>query len=749
MARNIEVVLELDNKQYNQAIKQSQKNTKDFEKGSVDSANAVRNAFIALGGAAVLKSIVDVGAEFQGLRNSLNVVFGSVDAGTAAFDRVNTFAQSTQFSVQTLTQAFVQLKGAGVEPTEELLMTFADTASVTTDQMGTFQAALDLVSRSTAGGLGLEDLNRLADRGIPVFTILQEKLGLARLEISEFGKTAEGADIIISALLEGLQEDVGGALTNRLQDIEIVTSNLGIAFDNLKNALFETFGDTASVAIQGLTDAVNRLADNTEAINSLAKVFAGLVTVILSFGAVRGITALMNVFEKRLFSLFTRMGDGRTKTKGLADAFRGLFLQSKGSKFDDVTKGLNGTNRAVAETSKRVFTFTGGLATLSRTLLRFAGIAGIAFTVFEAGKLIFSLFKEEQEEVAEATEEVTEKTKVNTEALIEQNRQRELAIIAEEAFQKGLRGTTKAIQEQTSAFDKNDPLFEYQEFLSKIIGESNALAVEQVFAGRALQFLNDLFDKGGIALRTYEIAVERLNGILGIQNEELTEGEKAFESFNDRIGLGAVTITEYLELQRQLQALIEKYPELFEEAAKATDNLDDALKENEGIASFLQTLGRAQKALSQDLATALVEGKSASEAFQQFFKKLVVQLIADALRLAVIQPILGSLFGISFGAGGAISGLTGGGLFGFLGGRADGGPVMRNKPYIVGERGPELFVPGAAGTIVPNEALSMGGGTTVNYNIQAVDAQSFQALVARDPEFIFAVTEAGRRRLPQ
>ena len=74
---------------------------------------------------------------------------------------------------------------------------------------------------------------------------------------------------------------------------------------------------------------------------------------------------------------------------------------------------------------------------------------------------------------------------------------------------------------------------------------------------------------------------------------------------------------------------------------------------------------------------------------------------------------------------------------------------MKNKPYIVGERGPELFVPGQSGGIVPNEALGMGGGTTVNYNIQAVDAQSFQALVARDPEFIFAVTEAGRRRLPQ
>ena len=57
MARSIEVVLELDNKQYNRSIKQSQKQTKDFETSGVSSANNLRNAFIALGGAAVIKSL--------------------------------------------------------------------------------------------------------------------------------------------------------------------------------------------------------------------------------------------------------------------------------------------------------------------------------------------------------------------------------------------------------------------------------------------------------------------------------------------------------------------------------------------------------------------------------------------------------------------------------------------------------------------------------------------------------------------
>lgn len=48
--------------------------------------------------------------------------------------------------------------------------------------------------------------------------------------------------------------------------------------------------------------------------------------------------------------------------------------------------------------------------------------------------------------------------------------------------------------------------------------------------------------------------------------------------------------------------------------------------------------------------------------------------------------------------------------------RADGGPVSGNTPYIVGERGPEMFVPGSNGSIVPNHSLG-GGGTVINLTI--------------------------------
>ena len=49
---------------------------------------------------------------------------------------------------------------------------------------------------------------------------------------------------------------------------------------------------------------------------------------------------------------------------------------------------------------------------------------------------------------------------------------------------------------------------------------------------------------------------------------------------------------------------------------------------------------------------------------------------------------------------------------------AKGGPVSSGQTYMVGERGPELFVPGRSGTIVPNDKMG-GGSTNVVVNVDA------------------------------
>jgi hypothetical protein len=105
--------------------------------------------------------------------------------------------------------------------------------------------------------------------------------------------------------------------------------------------------------------------------------------------------------------------------------------------------------------------------------------------------------------------------------------------------------------------------------------------------------------------------------------------------------------------------------------------------------------------------------------------------------------------------------LTGGtSLFG--GFRATGGPVSANQSYIVGERGPELFVPNSSGTIVPNNSMDdvtafggrTGGGDNieVTFNINTIDATDFDQLLTTRQDLIIGLinrglAERGRRSL--
>ena len=85
--------------------------------------------------------------------------------------------------------------------------------------------------------------------------------------------------------------------------------------------------------------------------------------------------------------------------------------------------------------------------------------------------------------------------------------------------------------------------------------------------------------------------------------------------------------------------------------------------------------------------------------------------------------------------------------------RAMGGPTAGNTPYLVGERGPELFVPNSDGYIVPNDKLNMGSGsaygmstsgtTNITFNINTVDARDFDKLLMTRQDMIIGLINRG------
>ncbi|MFM2370887.1 MAG: hypothetical protein RIS85_609 [Pseudomonadota bacterium] len=128
--------------------------------------------------------------------------------------------------------------------------------------------------------------------------------------------------------------------------------------------------------------------------------------------------------------------------------------------------------------------------------------------------------------------------------------------------------------------------------------------------------------------------------------------------------------------------------------------------------------GRAGDTLERGLLGAIRRGSLGFEDLRRVALNVLGDIAAQA-----VQAGIGSIAS-GLGSGGAASGVLGlgsliGSIFG-LPGRATGGPVAPGRGYVVGERGPELFVPTSAGRVEPSAG---GRGRDVNVSIRIVSPQ--------------------------
>ena len=121
---------------------------------------------------------------------------------------------------------------------------------------------------------------------------------------------------------------------------------------------------------------------------------------------------------------------------------------------------------------------------------------------------------------------------------------------------------------------------------------------------------------------------------------------------------------------------------------------------------------------ADSFANVLMSGGNLLQGLGQIFVDLGKQILSMIIKAAVLAAIL-SVTGLGATAkasGGIFSGGAGFSdiLKGMMGGAfADGGRPPVGKMSLVGERGPELFVPGSSGTIIPNHAMGGGGGAVI------------------------------------
>ena len=165
-----------------------------------------------------------------------------------------------------------------------------------------------------------------------------------------------------------------------------------------------------------------------------------------------------------------------------------------------------------------------------------------------------------------------------------------------------------------------------------------------------------------------------------------------------------------------------------------------------GAMMFDSLMGNMSSALERFVRT----GKSS-------FKDLAKSIIQDLLLIQLRAQMSGifRMIGMAVGFPGAnplgASGYSDMTTFTALmnaGGLANGGTAQAGDMHLVGERGPELFVPRVTGTVIPHEKLGgLSGGTTVNNYINAIDVKSFEQRLLGSSKAIWAANQYAQKGL--
>ena len=258
--------------------------------------------------------------------------------------------------------------------------------------------------------------------------------------------------------------------------------------------------------------------------------------------------------------------------------------------------------------------------------------------------------------------------------------------------------------------------------------ERKRLQIQYEYQDRVRE-INELKDaEQKVNLMAVNDEIRRLQ-TLELQTEEL---KKQLEVFYELAGLsmggmlpggaGAFRTDVNLDPNDRAQQKIDEYKTKLTElqdpinmAQRGAQGIGDAFASSfQGIMTGTQTAQEALASFFQNIAKSFLD--------------MATEIIAQMVIMYAFKQLLG-LFGGGAGIApsnnfsGAFSGTTASfnpssfGM-GLLPGRAAGGPVSSGQTYMVGERGPELFVPGRSGTIVANDKMG-GGNTSVVVNVDA------------------------------
>lgn len=266
--------------------------------------------------------------------------------------------------------------------------------------------------------------------------------------------------------------------------------------------------------------------------------------------------------------------------------------------------------------------------------------------------------------------------------------------------------------------------------------------LELAFKGRNMRGEDLQFEQ-----EMLEIQYKKRDAIEKINNDEKLTAQARQEALDRENALADKSI----ELAKQRLALTRKVREgdlsegFFDAMERAARNAATEFERGQQV--FESMMSNMENAITRFVQTGKLSFKDLARSMIQ--DMIAIQLKAQLLGL--VKMFFGGFSGGSVGSvGNAATMAPGGGYF------ADGGNPPVGKVSVVGERGPELFVPKTSGTIIPNHQLAsaLGGGQTVNYNgpyiasMSAIDTQSAAQFLAKNKQSVWAANQSAQRGLP-
>jgi hypothetical protein len=265
------------------------------------------------------------------------------------------------------------------------------------------------------------------------------------------------------------------------------------------------------------------------------------------------------------------------------------------------------------------------------------------------------------------------------------------------------------------------------------IGELSR-AKEEEFAKRQFQELN---------------SIEREKEKLELYQQSILLTEQDYQ-----IGLARLeTEQKIAEIMREQTLSSEAKTRLIENQVKLGEAKEEVLK----LGDQLQTLRSINQSVFSNMGSAIDNFvRTGKFAFKDFARSVIQDIIAIQLKAQATKLLSSALggFGSMFGGGAGPTQL--GGEMAYIGPAfADGGSPPVGVPSLVGERGPELFVPRTAGTIIPNNQLSSAmAQPQIVYNgpyianMSAIDTQSGMQFLMKNKESIWSANQSASRGLP-